>query len=115
MSNLEQTKSNNQNKEYYLRNKRIDKYLNDYKNYSMQQDRIIKQISNFKFKDENGNNLWKKNLKNEDGEYDLVYFVYPERKIYKFTKYKLQAVTNRLLNEKRYMSFLAGKIKRNKY
>ena len=60
-------------------------------------------------------NLWKKNLKNEDGEYDLVYFVYPERKIYKLTKYKLQAVTNRLLNEKRYMSFLAGKIKRNKY
>ena len=115
MSNLEQKKAYNQNKEYYLRNKRIDKYLKDYKNYSIQQDRIIKQLANLKIKNENGNDIWKNNLKNEYGNYDLAYFIYPERKIYKLTKDKLQKVTNRLLNEKKYMSFLAGKIKRNKY
>ena len=68
-----------------------------------------------KFKDENGLEQWKNNLKNSEDDHEKAYFNYPTRKVYNLSKDKLQKVTRRLLNEKIYMNFLENKINKNKY
>lgn len=113
MSELKKFK--NQLNELKKRNSRIANYVKLHKKYSEQYERVNSKLNKLREKDENGNISWKKNLNDENGEYNVVYFQYPSKKVYKLTKDKLRNVSLRLSNEKRYLRFLENKINRNKF
>ena len=73
-------KFQNPKKELNLKKIRLNKYHSEYKNYSDQQERVNKLLLKLKFKDNEGNLLWKNNLKNENDEYEYAFFKYPKEK-----------------------------------
>jgi|APSaa5957512493_1039668.scaffolds.fasta_scaffold185344_2 hypothetical protein len=118
-----QNKTRNQEIEYYYRQLRIQKYINDYENYLSQQNRITKQLRQLKETDNNGNLKWKKNIRSKKdataefdvAEFDVASFNYPTYKKYVLSRDKLDIVEKRLKSEKNYLSFLKRKINKNKY
>ncbi len=114
MSNRVQKKSQNQLIEHMIRLDRVQSLTNEHELYTLQYNRIKKQLQKLKVKNEKDEVVWDKNLRTEDG-YEVVLFHHPKYRRVVLTRDKLRSVENRLKHDKQFLTHLASKIKLNRY
>jgi len=115
MSNLVLKKSQNQLSEHLKRQNRVKYLTNEHELYTLQCNRVKKQLLKLKVKNTDGELVWKENLKDENDNYDVVLIKYPKYKRIVLSKDKLRSVEERLKNDCNYLKHLESKIKKNSY
>jgi hypothetical protein len=120
MSNGFLKKGQNQMKEYMRRLERVQNLTNEHELYTLQYNRIQKQLRNLKVKDGDGKLVWKASLRIEDedeyeNEYEFVLFHHPKYKRVTLTRDKLKYVENRLKHDRQFLKHLESRIRKNKY
>ena len=68
-----------------------------------------------KEKGDDGQLIWKTNLRDEEDNHDVVLFHHPKYKRVVLTKDKLKSVEDRLRTDENFLKHLESKIKKNSY